>query len=174
MTAHIFGLGPSARDFPGRESPSDRIYALGWDMENRDRADEVFEMHKTVGVGGDHAELYLEWLKTTDRRIWMQEPRPEYPTSEKYPLHSVQGLTGRDYFGSSVAYMIAYALLDMQHEIRLWGVDLTRSIYDHQRPNLEWLIGFAEGRGVEVEVSKGGRLMTLPWTSGKRYGWHTT
>ncbi|KKK61087.1 hypothetical protein LCGC14_3017830, partial [marine sediment metagenome] len=77
-----------------------------------------------------------------------------------YPLDEVKAITG-DYFGSSIAYMLALAIWQRRERVDLWGVDLSEDIYDHHRPNLEYLIGFARGRGMTVNVPPGSRLLSF-------------
>jgi hypothetical protein len=81
-------------------------------------------------------------------------------TQENYPLDNVIKYIGRDYFGSTFGYMLAYAIYLEVNKIKCWGVDLDKEEeYIHQRPNAEWLIGIAEGRGINVDIATGSSLM---------------
>ena len=60
---------------------------------------------------------------------------------------------GRDYFTSSIAYMIAEAIRRGATTIGLWGVDLSDDTeYVDQRPCAEYWLGLAQGMGIEVYV----------------------
>lgn len=100
----------------------------------------------------------MDRLREADVPVYMQQAHADIPMSRAYPLAAVSACTG-DYFGSSVAYMLALAIYEGADEIGLWGVDLSDD-YDHQRPNLEYLIGFARGRWREVSVPDGSRLLS--------------
>ncbi len=93
-------------------------------------------------------------------------------TQQTYPLNSIIQCIGRDYFGSTFGYMLAYAIEQEPDNIKCWGTDLdSKEEYAHQRPNAEWLIGLAEGRGINVDIAPGSSLMTYNWQGMTRYGW---
>lgn len=144
----IVGLGPSHDQVPWREWET---WGLPWDAWFP-RYDLGFEMHDRSLW--NHKTQYLKRLRESDVPIMMREAHKDIPASLKYPD------VGQNYFGSSPAYMLAYAIHQGVDEIGLWGVDLNEDIYDHQRPNLEYLIGFANGRGIQVQVPKGSRLLS--------------
>lgn len=94
-----------------------------------------------------------------------QTADPEVPNSITYPLEEVAAL-GRDYFGSSLAYMLGYAVFQKRPEIHIMGFEMQgQDGYAHQRHNSEYWIGVAEGRGIPVETSEGSKLLRL-WDSG--------
>lgn len=111
-----------------------------------------------------------EWLKTAKCPIWMFEPRPEIPTAQRYPLEQVLRMFPRAYFNNTISWMIAKALVDGYETIGIWGVDMAldgvhgQSEYSHQRPSVEYFVGWADGHGVnfyiptESEICKAGFL----------------
>lgn len=93
-------------------------------------------------------------------------------TQENYPLDGVIKCIGRDYFGSTFGYMLAYAIYLNVEKIKCWGIDLDNDTeWAVQRPNAEWLIGLAEGRGIKVDIAEGSSLMKYNWKGMKRYCW---
>ena len=134
------------------------LWAMPKDQEHGPRADLLFEMHPLWLVERMHGRKYIEHLQRCGRVVMMPERYDEIPYSEEYPLRSVIDITSRDYFGSTIAYMLGLALLLRPQNISLYGVDLGESIYDHQRPNLEYLIGMARGMGIRVFAAVGGAL----------------
>lgn len=98
-------------------------------------------------------KAYIERLRSTDVPIYMQQQHDDIKFCREYPLNDVASDVG-DYFGSSIAYMLGLAIHEKATEIGMWGVDLTDD-YDHQRPGIEYLIGFARGRGIDVSVAPG-------------------
>ena len=86
----------------------------------------------------------------------MQEAYDEIPNSTEYPLGAVSELVG-DYYNSSIAYMLGLAIYEGYDKIALWGVDLIgqggwghADEYMDERPNVEYLLGFARGKGIDV------------------------
>jgi hypothetical protein len=58
-----------------------------------------------------------------------------------------------DYFNSSVGFMLALAIHEGAEEIAIYGVDMRADEeYGYQRPNCEYLIGLARGKGIKVHI----------------------
>ena len=152
------------------------IWGLAWD--NLLRADRLFEIHdhwKTGGYfeggGSDADEQYLRWRQGCSCPIYLPERDEEVPSSVAYPLEEVKALIGGNpYLESSIGYMLALAILEGVDRICIWVVDLmTDGEYVYQRPNTEYLIGLARGRGIKVYVPEEAALLSSAWDSG-RYG----
>lgn len=159
MRVAILGLGPSARDFD--PAPFHHVLGLPWDVENEFKCTHMFEMHADQLLADPRSgrdEKYFELLEEIDSRTDVR-----LFTQADYPLANIIEDLGIDYFGSSPAYMLAYAISELcgeRDELYVYGVDLSESIYDHQRPNLEFLLGVAMGRGIYVYVAPGGKLLS--------------
>lgn len=83
-------------------------------------------------------------------RLYMQEQY--FPFAEKYPFEEVASTTG-DYFNSSISYLLALAIHEGATEIGIWGVDMSAGEeYGYQKPNCEYLIGLARGKGIPVYI----------------------
>lgn len=102
--------------------------------------------------------------------FYMYEAMPEvFPNSVTYPYEEVSRSV-TPYLESSMAYMLALAIHEGFDEIGLYGMQVAMwDEYRYQRPNLEYLIGLAQGRGIKCEPCPGSLLMTSVWTDG-RYG----
>ena len=73
----------------------------------------------------------------------------DIPNATAYPMEDVSAVVG-DYFNSSIAYMLGLAIVEKVDRIGIWGVDLNcDDEFAYQRPNAEYLIGFARGRGID-------------------------
>lgn len=100
--------------------------------------------------------------------IYLQKATNDIPNSVTIPLDEMTAafLPTAHYYTSSVAYMLALAMLMGFKEIELYGFDMgTDTEYHYQRANFEYWIGIAHGRGVKV---------TLPDSQilkGKLYGY---
>lgn len=156
MKVAIVGLGPGGQDAPFGEWS---CWALLWDRFSRIRANAVFEMHNLAEIEDMDAADDLE----PGTPIYWQH-RHKVTSGGcfvPYPLDDVIEDIGRDWFESSVSYMVALAIHQGAEEIGLWGVHGDdKGQYLHQRPNLSWLLGLAEGRGIRVTLPDQCRLLT--------------
>ncbi len=149
------------------------IWALGWDPTPV--VDRMFEIHKHwrhhLGVGSEDAAMHQRWLMGQKVPIYMREREDDIPTSVRYPLEEVTALVGKTrdglpYLESSIAYMMALAMLEGWNDpqnmrIGIWGVDLNPDTeYAYQKPNMEYLIGMARGRGIKVFIPAESALLT--------------
>ena len=148
----IIGLGPSGEKHP----PDWERWGVPWDSY-APQYDRLFEPHDRA-LWETRKGNYLERLQSMTVPIYMQKTHKDIPMSMEYPLEQMQQAFG-DYFGSTPAYMLAFAVACEPDVIGLWGIDL-KDDYDHQRPNLEYLIGIGVGRGIQMHVSQESRLMT--------------
>lgn len=133
----IVGLSPS-HDLAPFDDDEWEKWGLAWDG-HWSKFDRLFEIHTIE----DEA-----WKK---RVFEISEYMTVY-TQDNYPLDNVIGAIG-DYFSSSISYMIGLAIIEGAKEISLYGVDASDyGAYGYQRPNLEYLIGFARGSGIKVNI----------------------
>ena len=103
---------------------------------------------------------HLEWLqekaKTID--VWLKDTPPAgWPAGAKrFDYERIAAfLKARPdqdaYIASSPVQMLAKAMLDGYEEIHIYGIHLaTQREYLLQRPNMEWLMGRAEERGIKI------------------------
>lgn len=159
----IVGLGNTQSLVPW-DNKDLEFWGLPW-CNYSARYNRLFEMHNLQLVTQEAARRggpkYIDRINETGVPVYMQTEHDAIPTSREYPLEDVIKAIGLDYFGSSPAYMLAMAIQEERPEIHLYGIDLTKDIYDHQRPNLEFLIGLAVGRRIPVRLPEGSRLLTL-------------
>lgn len=181
----ILGFGKSVRHCPWR----DESWEL-WAMNGFYRAAEPdfgitapperytlwFDMHtlaftreygKLAGIGNQQEE----WLRQPHPFpiLALEEFGPEYPDVRAYPIEQIVGELKRDYFTSTVAYAIAYALSQPDvAEIGLWGIDLIHDTeYADQRPCAEYWLGRAEERGIKVTRAEDSAILRQRF----RYGY---
>ena len=117
--------------------------------------DRHFEMHDWKLLNSEHSRRkpdYFDRLRELDC-IYMQEPYESVPNAKAYPFDEVAKSIGAYYFNSSIAYPFALAIHEGAEEIGLWGVDMDAGEeYAYQRPNMEYLIGIARGKGIKVHI----------------------
>ena len=114
-------------------------------------------------------EGHLHWLQTRGFPVYLSEARKDYPTSRPFPKQAVldfwapywplrlsrRGVIqpGPDYEVSTPAWMLMHAVAEGYTEIHIYGIHLaTEWEYTVQRPNFEFLMGVAAGRGVRFVV----------------------
>jgi hypothetical protein len=128
------------------------------------RWDRWFELHDSETLGATVRDLsegeqkrHLEWLSREHGKPIYMQPQfvGRFPNAIAYPLEAMCQTFGR-YFTSSIGYMVALAISEGATWIGLYGIDLASDIeYPHQRPNTEYLIGLARGKGIHVEIAPG-------------------
>jgi hypothetical protein len=150
----IIGLGPTHDDAPWEDETWER-----WGLIEDayvPRCHFGFEIHDDPELVAKQTPRFRE----IGIPVYLNKSIMSVPMSLTYPLDEVKGVVG-DYFGSTIAYMLALAIWQGRERTDLFGVDLSEDIYDHHRPNLEYLIGFARGRGMTVNVPPGSRLLSF-------------
>tara|TARA_R110002110_G_scaffold240074_1_gene456196 strand:+ start:464 stop:1045 length:582 start_codon:yes stop_codon:yes gene_type:complete len=141
------------------------IWGLPWDEGRWPFFDRYFEIHPLDLLRKPEAQRrdgYEERLKSLPI-LYMQEAYEDIPNAIRYPVEKVVDNLGFDYFNSSIAYLMGMALLEGADKIGIWGVDMADlepvpgdpsyiSEFAYQRPNMEYLIGLARGRGIDVYI----------------------
>ncbi len=173
----IVGFAESWKDAPFQDA-SIEIWGLNELHKYVPRWNRWFELHDDETLGVTKRDLtegeqkrHLDWLASQpkEKPIYMQ-PRfcdGRFPGAVPYPLDAMIQEYGR-YFTSSIGYMLALAISEGYQWIGLYGVDLASDQeYPGQRPNAEYFIGIARGRGIPVEIAKTSALLK----AGHLYGY---
>ena len=89
------------------------------------------------------------------------------PISIIFPIKEMH----TDYFVCTISYMIAYAIFKGATQIDLYGCTLWGgSEYSYQKPNVEYWIGYAQGKGIKVNIH--GRANLLKSHNNLIYGYN--
>ena len=140
------------------------------------RISRLFELHKVeqltslLGRESVWENQHWEWLRQShDFPIYMIETDERIPTSRAYPLEEIcadvfQKLKREDaqvlYMTSSASYMMAMAIHERVERIYLAGVEMASGTeFAYQRDGITYMIGLANGRGIEVVLSNKSGLM---------------
>ena len=186
----IVGLAPSTHHDAPYEDPDWEVWGLPWDEERWPYFDRLFDIHPLECIRDATPSFYRDGyedrLRELENPLYMQEDYVDIPNAIEYPLKEVSDLVG-DYYNSSVAYMLALAIYEEYDKIGLWGVDMIgrgemghADEYADERPNCEYLLGFAKAKGIEIYLPDecpllkfGGRfpLGTVIPNYGHRYGY---
>jgi hypothetical protein len=173
----ILGTAPTWRECPFGD-PSLEVWALN-DMHvlNPPRASRWFDLHpveKMYFRKPDRKVIasevpagyfvrptgHLEWLRKQTIPVYVQDAKAlGSPSARTFPKAEIEQKIG-PYFASSPAWMIGLALLEGVTELHIYGIHLaTEWEYVKQKPNLQFLLGLAVGKGVHVIVPKGAPLI---------------
>lgn len=172
----IVGLSKSTHDDAPWNDDSWEMWGLPWDRGYWVQYDRLFEMHdRRLFLDREIAKRvrlddYLERLQMAWVPVYMQQTHPDIPQSIPYPLEELEESVWynfprrswnerqADWYQSSAAYMLALAIheLDNKGITGLWGIDVTREDeFADEQPCLSYLIGYANGRGIDVILPEG-------------------
>lgn len=141
MAVVIVGMAPN------RVIPENcELWGMLWDDEWH-RFDRLFDPHEP-----ELYPLYLDTDRIEDACV------PVY-LHNSMPIMDMIAITG-DYYQCTPAYMLGMAIMEGVEDIIITGVT-AREDRSIQRANLEYLIGFARGRGINVEVIGDSDLLTF-------------
>lgn len=183
MKVAIIGLAPNTHDLAPWDDPIWEKWGLPWDDKGWPLMSRHFEMHDIRLLKSAHSkrkEGY--WLRLSELdRLYLQQPEESLPNAIVYPFDQVAQTTGH-YWNSSIAYALAMAIHEGAVEIGIYGVDMDATDeYAYQRPNMEYLIGLARGKGIKVTIPDASPLCKFNSSGIKfydhepqyinRYGW---
>jgi hypothetical protein len=170
----ILGRCETSRRMAPTDDDEWETWQLAWDMEPHSNTTRYFEIHTpNTWDNGTISELmnYPEWLARIVSEKWggLVLSGPYVPGATVFPLDDVMKLPGMEtgYLESSIAYMLAMAMLEKRPRVGIWGVDLTAmDEYGYQRPNLAYLIALARFSGMRVTVPPTSALHELSGLDG--------
>ena len=190
MHVAILGLGPSVRQYAevtkrlgGRHAFCDETWAINA-LGDVYQCDRIFHMDdvRIQQIRADarpesNIAKMLAFLKKTGTPVITSRAHPDYPKLEEFPLAEVVTKFPMAYFNSTAAYAVAYALNMNVTRISCWGMDFTYpSSHDAEkgRACVEFWLGMAAERGVEITLPKTTSLMDAMYSQPQRfYGYDT-
>lgn len=186
----ILGLGPSVaqyldivRSLGGRSAYCDEVWAINA-LGDVFTCDRIFQMDD-VRIQQIRAEArpesnianMLAWLKTTSTPVITSRSHPDYPALQELPLEDLVNDLTFDYFNSTAAWAVAYAIHIGVEKISLFGCDYTYpNAHDAEkgRACLEFWLGYGAARGVKIGLPKTTTLMdALNSRQERLYGYDT-
>jgi hypothetical protein len=164
----IVGFATSSRDLAPFDDPSYEIWTLNQLYRHVPRSTRHFDIHcnwqEDNVEGTDHAG----WIKDAPIPTYMMDAHPEFPNVVRYPIERVIKNAGIDYFTSTVAFEVGLAMAEGFKEIALFGIDLiVGTEYSVQKANLEFWLGMAHARGINVRIPCESALLKQQY----RYGY---
>lgn len=153
----IIGKCSSTRSDAPIDDPSWEVWGLAWDpLPVCHRYFEIHANWRNFRGNPEDAEVHRRWMMGLGVPVYMREIEHDIPSSVAYPFDAVGKCVGKStagfpYIESSIAVMLALAIHEGADRIGVWGVDMgTTTEYAYQRPNMEYLIGLARGKGIAV------------------------
>lgn len=136
----------------------------------------IQEIRAAANPSGNIAAM-LPWIKASKVPVVTSRAHPDYPPLVEFPLEDVLNNLGHDYFNSTAAYAVAFAIHIGAAKISLFGVDYTLP-NQHQaekgRACVEYWLGKAQERGIKISLPKTSTLMDACHTRAERlYGYDT-
>lgn len=161
----LIGTAPSSRMLAPFGDPSWTIWACSPGNQNiLPRADAWFELHGNLHWPEcqSYGLPYIEWLKRLTIPVYMQD-KNYVPHAIVFPKEEMVKEFGRDFFTSSFAWMMAFAITQGAKEIALYGIDMaSRDEYILQRPGFYFFRHMAEQRGIKVSAPNESDIMQPP------------
>jgi len=159
----IVGSHPATRQLAPYEDENFDIWLFNESPQKPEiykRWDASFQMHLPEVYASEHNWVNMghwEWLQQDhgNKTIWMQEIDERVPNSWKYPLDEILDMVGPQfhYLRSTPAMALALAIYLGYKHIQLYGSELSSNTeYGYQAINYAFWIGFAKGRGVNLEL----------------------
>lgn len=180
-------LGPQPPVFNPRQS--NRLAIVGWASSTRDlapfddpsfdiwgcneiaqfvgqRATLNFQLHNAAEIKRKASVGYdkrMEMVVNAPYPTMVQPSMAHMPNTVEFPFDDIRAKYG-DFFTSSIAWMLVYALDLGYDEIHIYGVDMAaEDEYSHQRPCLAYWIGVGRGMGVDIILPEHNSLLVAPY-----------
>jgi SAM-dependent methyltransferase len=186
----ILGLGPSVDQYldytkrlGGRSAFCDEVWAINA-LGNVLDCDLVFHMddirvqeRRAVAAPESNIAAMVRWLKTSRVPVVTSRAHPDYPALVEFPLEDVLNNLEHDYFNSTAAYAVAFAIHIGATKISCFGFDFTYA-NSHQaekgRACVEFWLGVAKARGIKLSMPKTTTLMdAMSERKDRLYGYDT-
>lgn len=186
----ILGLGPSLEEYVnitkrlgGKHAYCDEVWGINA-VAGTILCDRVFHMddvriqeRRAQALPESNIARMLEWLRVHPGPIVTSRTHPDYPGLVEFPLENVINDLGHDYFNSTAAYAVAYAIHLGVKRISLFGCDYTYpNAHDAEkgRACVEFWLGVARSRGITLTIAKTSSLMDALHSRQERlYGYDT-
>ena len=181
----IVGMGPSSNQYSlicrtlgSRKKFCDAVWTINA-FGDVIKSDMIFHMDdvRIQQIRADarpesNIAAMLEWLKTSDVPVMTSFKHLDYPAMQEFPLEDVLNEFPKAYFNSTAAYAVAYAIWLGVKKITLFGCDFTYpNAHDAEkgRACVEFWIGIACERGIEISVPKTTSLLDAMYTQAARF-----
>jgi SAM-dependent methyltransferase len=186
----ILGLGPSLDQYleitkrlGGRSRFCDETWAINA-LGNVFDCDLVFHMDdvriqeiRAQAAPASNIAAMLGWIKTSKVPVVTSRVHADYPALVEFPLEDILNHLGHDYFNSTAAYAVAFAIHIGATKISLFGMDFSyEKSHDAEKGRgcVEFWLGQAHARGIKINLPQKTSLMDSCYSRAERlYGYDT-
>lgn len=163
----LIGTAPSSKMLAPYGDPSWKIWSCSpGNMNTIPKADVWFELHQNLHwpENKSYGEPYINWLRGVAKQIPVYMHDQSYvPEAITFPKDEMVKMFGRDFFTSSFAWMMAFAIAQGAKEIALFGIDMaSRDEYILQRPGFYFFRYLAQQSGIKVWAPNESDIMQSP------------
>lgn len=146
------------------------IWVLGNQIQQYDgkRVSKIFELHDNLS---EHDPRYAEYIAKMNIPMVVSDQFPiKADHIEIFPYEQAERFLG-DYFTSSGAFMVAYALLNGVTRLECYGWQMATNDHEYfkQRACFEAWLGFAKGRGVDVVLPEECPILKSRYNEGRHW-----
>ena len=173
----ILGTAPSSWKKAPFHDESWEVWGLTLLYKEVPRWDRWFELHSVEMLEKTFAApeymAYVKWMSEQEKPIFTFKESELLPNTIIYPKDEMVNMFGKFFFTSSIAWMLALAIYELQQhdgpkQLGIWGVDMSQQQeYDHQRKECQHFLTLARHFGIEVHLPPESDLNR----SGPMYPW---
>jgi hypothetical protein len=147
----LMGSAPSSRNLAPFNDQNWEIWSCSPPNFDLPRVDAWFELHNLDRKIAPPANRpYIETIMQHPR-VYITQKDPRFPNAIEFPWKPLVEKYGRDFFSSSLSWMMAFAIEQKPEKIGLWGVDMSANEeYGQQRPGLKFFMREAKKAGIGV------------------------
>ena len=114
----LVGFAASTRTLAPFDDPAYWIVGLNQLYRHIPRADVWFDIHANWREDNVEGTDHPGWLAQSGLPVYMTQREPSIPTSVRYPIErAIAQVAGLDYFTSTVAFMIGWAILEFDAQV---------------------------------------------------------
>jgi hypothetical protein len=181
----LVAMGPSCKSFldvvptyGGASAFCDEVWGINC-IGDALRCDRVFHMddvrvqqRRADAAPNTNIAMMVKWLKRYRGPVYTSHVEPGFPGLVEYPLAEVVKETKEAYFNGTVAYAVALAICAGVRRLSIFGCDYTypnAHKAEKGRACLEYWLGIAKMRGVQIVIPKSSTLMDAIEGNGNRF-----
>ncbi len=166
----IIGTAPSSRALAPYDDLTWDIWGCSpGNMNCLSRVDAWFEIHANLlwpRYADAYGKNYIKWLSEQKFPVYLQSESwhtKYFPHALDFPARELRKKFGRNWFTSSFAWMMAFAIHLGYKEIGLFGVDMaSKDEYIQQRQGFYHWLERAEAAGIKVTIPRESDLAQPP------------
>ena len=131
----ICGFAASSRMLAPFGDPQYEIWGLNQLYRHIPRETRHFDIHRNWREDNVPGTDHPTWLAQCGIPVYMAEREPSIPTAVRYPVEDImQRVGGIDYFTSTVSFMLALAIQEIDQQVEAEVEELTRRAHGDERP----------------------------------------